>query len=130
MQQDQGNRLPSQSASHQGNCQAEEVFETSTSKIGFVNDPVPPVPDAAPDVVPPMSALDESPPPTARAGLVVPSPELPSSSEDENDRRVTAAPRGGRHDLRPYAASRSASQPIATPSAKEVYLDSDSDMLY
>ena len=43
--------------------------------------------------------------------------------------RVTAAPRGGRHDPHPSLASRSASQPIATPSAKEVYLDSDSDML-
>ena len=75
-----------------------------------------------------MSARDASPPPTARAGLVVTSPELPSSEEDEDDRRVTVAPRAS-HNPRPAAASSTASQPIPTPSAKEVYLDSDSDML-
>ena len=58
--------------------------------------------------VPLMSARDASPPPTARARLVVPSPELLSSSEDEDSRRVTAAPRCGRHNLRPSAASNSA----------------------
>ena len=56
--------------------------KSSTSKIGSVDAPVPPVPD----VVPPVSARDASPPPTAHADrLVVPSPELSSTSEDEDE---------------------------------------------
>ena len=65
---------------------------------------------------------DASPPPTARTNrLVLPSPEVPSTSEDEDGRSVTAAPRASWLNPRPTAASRSASQPIVTPSAKEVY---------
>ena len=58
--------------------------KTLTSKIGFVNDPVPAVPDPVrptPDPVPPVR--DATPPPTARAdNLIVPPPEVPSTSED------------------------------------------------
>ena len=53
--------------------------KSSTSKIGYVNDPVPPTPDP----VPPVPVRDATPPPTARAdNLIVPPPEVPSTSED------------------------------------------------
>ena len=85
-----------------------------------------------PDPVPQVTGWDASPPPPARAdGFIEPSPNLPSSSDDEvsSGRQAIAAPRASRQPQRPTAASRSASQPIAAPSAKEVYLDSDSDLL-
>ena len=51
---------------------------------------------------------------------------------DSSAQQVSTSPRASRQPQRrerPTAASRSASQPIAAPSAKEVYLDSDSDLL-
>ena len=97
----------------------------STSKIGFVDEPVPPQPDPpqlAP--VPSESTRDASPPPAARFN--VPSPNLPSSSEDEADPCQPADPRPASSRT---SARSTASQLIPKLSDKEVQLDSDSDWL-
>ena len=102
----------------------------STSKIGYFNAPVPPQADP----VPSWSTLAASPPPSARFNL--PSPNLLPSSDDEGP---PGGPPGPPADppgppvatRRTYArsrASRSASQPIAPSSDKEVYLTADSDL--
>ena len=77
-------------------------MKKSTSKIGFVKAPVPPMPDP----VPSGSTRDASPPPTAREdGLIVPSPdsELLTSSEDEDP---------------PSRPSQHLSRPISRPPAR------------
>ena len=95
----------------------------STSKNGFVDAPVPP----QPDTVPSGSTRATSSPPSAL--FVVPSPDLPSSSDDEGPPAEPPGPRAAtRRTSARSTASRSASQPIAPPSDKEVYLTSDSHL--
>ena len=95
----------------------------STSKIGFVDEPVPPVPDP----VPAKNGRDKSPPPRVRPdGWVVPSPNCGISSEDEDedkDEDTRADPARPARGIKPAAgcsASSSASQPIPESSDKEV----------
>ena len=92
--------------------------KASTSNLGYVTVPVPPVPD-----------WPASPPPSRP--LNQPSPNLPTSSDEEENldpcfkfvtadslaRQAGTAPRASE---RPNAASRSASQSIEAPSDKKV----------
>ena len=89
----------------------------STSKIGFVDEPVPPVPDP----VPAKNGRDKSP-----DGWVVPSPNCGTSSEeedkdkDEDTRDGPPRPARGIKSAAGRSESRSASQPIQESSDKEV----------
>ena len=96
----------------------------STSKIGFVDEPVPPQPDPPqlapvapestrdPAPVAPVSTRDASPQPAQRFNH--PSPNIPSSSEDEADPKPpssgSASQEPPRRERAP-AAPRSATQP-------------------
>jgi hypothetical protein len=109
----------------------------STSKIGFVDEPVPPQPDppqlapvapestrdAAP--VAPVSTRDASPQPAQR--FKIPSPNLPPSSDDDADPKLKPKPpSSGSASQEPprrertAAAPRSATQPIPGSSDNEV----------
>jgi hypothetical protein len=90
----------------------------STSKIGFVDEPVPPQPDPpqlAP--VPSESARDVSPPPEERFN--VPSPNLPSSEDEANPKPPASSQEPPRQERTPLPP-RSATQPIPESSDKEV----------
>ena len=89
-----------------------------------------------PDPVPAKNGRDKSPPPRVRPhGWVVPSPNCGTSSEEEDkdkDEDTRDGPPRPARGIKPAAGrseSRSASQPILESSDKEVYLDSDSDLL-
>ena len=91
----------------------------STSKIGFVDEPVPPQPDPpqlAP--VPSESARNVSLPPDE--GFNVPSPNLLSSSEDEANPKPPASSQEPPRQERTPLPPRSATQPIPESSDKEV----------
>ena len=90
----------------------------STSKIGYVDDPVPPVPDR----VPAKNGRDKSPPPRVRPdGWVVPSPNCGTSSEDKDkDKDEDTRNARGIKSAAGRSESRSASQPIPESSDKEV----------
>ena len=104
--------------------------KTSTSKLGFVNDPVPPQPDPPPLApVAPVSARDASPLPAQHFNQPSPNMPTPSTSEDEADPK--ADPKAGpKADPKPAATGRTArtavrsSAPKASKSGKEVHLDS------
>ena len=91
----------------------------STSKIGFVDEPVPPQPDPpqlAP--VPSESGRDVSLPPVE--GFNVPSPNLLPSSEDEANPKPPASSQEPPRQERTPLPPRSATQPIPESSDKEV----------
>ena len=104
--------------------------KTSTSKLGFVNDPVPPQPDPPPLApVAPVSARDASPLPAQ--GFNHPSPNMPSPSTSEDEADPKAEPKAGpKADPKPAATGRTArtavisSAPKASKSGKEVHFDS------
>ena len=90
----------------------------SASKIGFVDEPVPPQPDPpqlAP--VPSESARDVSPPPEERFN--VPFPNIPSSEDEANPKPPASSQEPPRQERTPLPP-RSATQPIPESSDKEV----------
>ena len=100
--------------------------KTSTSKLDFVNDPVPPQPDPPPLApVAPVSARDASPLPAQCFNQPSPNMPTPSTSEDEADPKA-----GPKADPKPAATGRTArtavrsSAPKVSKSGKEVHLDS------
>ena len=86
--------------------------------IGFVNDPVPHVPDQ----VPAKTGRDKSPPPRVRPdGWVVPSPNCGTSSEDKDkDKDEDTRNARGIKSAAGRSESPSASQPIPESSDKQV----------